>query len=197
MPTTAVYLWAFHYSLSQVPWESCSPVFLNIQYGACHLADAQRTLSVHGHESWTAKEADFQRIDAFKPWCWRRLLKVPWTARRSYQLILKEINPEYSLEGLMLKLKLQYFGHLMQTADSLEKTLMLGRTEGRRGWDGWMASLMERTWTWANSGRWWGRGRLACRSPWGCEEWDTTGWLNSNTNNMNWLKKGFVGGPSI
>ena len=83
-------------------------------------------------ESWTIKKAEHWRIDAFKLWCWRRLLRVPWTARRSNQSILKEISPEYSLEGLMLKLKLQYFGHLMQRADPLEKTLMLGKTEGKR-----------------------------------------------------------------
>ena len=85
---------------------------------------------IYGCERWTIKKAESQRIDAFKLWCWRRLLRVPWTARRSNQSILKEINPEYSLEGLMLKL--QYFGHLMQRADSLEKTLMLGKVEGRR-----------------------------------------------------------------
>ena len=83
-------------------------------------------------ESCTIKKAEHQNTDAFELWCWKRLLRVPWTARRSNQLILKEINPEYSLEGLMLKLKLQYFGHLMQRTDSLEKTLMLGKIEGRR-----------------------------------------------------------------
>ena len=83
-------------------------------------------------ESWTIKKAEHRRIDAFDLWCWRRLLRVPWTARRSNQAILKEISPEYSLEGLMLKLKLQYFGHLMWRTDSLEKTLMLGRIEGRQ-----------------------------------------------------------------
>ena len=90
---------------------------------------------MYGCESWTVKEAERRRIDAFELWCWRRLLRVPWTARRSDQSILKEISPEYSLEGLMLKLKLQYFGHLMQRPDSLEKTLMLGKTESgkRRG----------------------------------------------------------------
>ena len=87
---------------------------------------------MYGCESWTIKKAECRRIDTFKLWCWRRLLRVPWTTRISNQLILKEINPEYSLEGLMLKLKLQYFGHLMQRADSLEKTLMLGKIEGRR-----------------------------------------------------------------
>ena len=82
--------------------------------------------------SWTIKKAEHQRIDAFELWCWRRLLRVSWTARRSNQSILKEINPEYSLEGLMLKLKLQYFGHLMRRADSLEKTLLMGKIEGKR-----------------------------------------------------------------
>ena len=85
-----------------------------------------------GCESWTIKKADYQRIDAFELWCWRRLLRVPWTARRSIQSILKEISPECSLEGHILKLKLQYFGHLMQRSDSLEKTLMLGKIEGRK-----------------------------------------------------------------
>ena len=87
---------------------------------------------MYGYESWTIKKAECQRIDAFELWCWRRLLRIPWTARRSNQLVLKEINPEYSLEGLMLNLKLQYFGHLMWRTDSLEKTLMLGRTEDRK-----------------------------------------------------------------
>ena len=91
---------------------------------------------MYGCESWTVKKAEHQRIDAFELWCWRRLLRAPWTARRSYQSILKEISPGCSLEGLMLKLKLQYFGHLMRRAESFEKTLMLGKIEGRRrrGW---------------------------------------------------------------
>ena len=87
---------------------------------------------IYGFDSWTIKKAECRRIDVFELWCWRRLLRVTWTARRANQSILKEISPEYSLEGLMLKLKLQYFGHLMQRADSFEKTLMLGRIEGRR-----------------------------------------------------------------
>ena len=87
---------------------------------------------MYGCESWTIKKAECRRIDAFELWCWRRLLRVPWTARRSNQSILKEINPGISLEGMMLKLKLQYFGHLMRKVDSLEKTLMLGKIEGRR-----------------------------------------------------------------
>ena len=87
---------------------------------------------MYGCESWTIKKAEYQRTDAFKLWCWRRLLRVPWTARKSNQSLLKEISSGRSLEGMMLRLKLQYFGHLMQTADSLEKTLMLGKIEGRR-----------------------------------------------------------------
>ena len=98
-----------------------------------HLIKAMVFLVVtYGCESWTIKKAEHWRIDDFEVWCWRRLLRVPWTARRSNQSILKEISPEYSLEGLMLKWKLQYFGHLMQGTDSLEKTLMLGKIEGRR-----------------------------------------------------------------
>ena len=104
-----------------------------------------------GCESWTIKKAECYRINAFKLWCWRRLLRVTWAAKRSNQSILQDINPEYSLEELMLKLKLQYFGHLMQRAVSLQKTLMLGRLRARREggdrrWDGWMASLIQ--WTW-------------------------------------------------
>ena len=105
-----------------------------------------------GCESWTIKKAKCWRIDAFKLWCWRRLLRVPWTARRSNQSILKEISPGCSLEGLMLKLKLQHFGHLMRRTDSSEKTLMLGKIEGMRRdednsrQDGWMASATQRTW---------------------------------------------------
>ena len=90
-------------------------------------------VAMYGYESWTTKKAEHQRIDAFELWCWRRLLRVPWTARRSNQSVLKEISPEYSLEGLMLEVKLQYLGHLMlQRAASFEKTLMLGKIEGRR-----------------------------------------------------------------
>ena len=113
----------------------------------------------YGCESWTIKKAEPQRIDAFELWCWRRLLRVPWTARRSNQSILKEISPEYFLEGLMLKLKLQYFGYLMWRTESLENTLMLERWKAGgkgddRGWDGWMASLAQWTWVWASSRCW-------------------------------------------
>ena len=112
---------------------------------------------MYGCESWTIKKAECWRTDAFEPWCWRRLLRVPKTTMRSNQPVLKEINPEYSLEGLVWKLKLQYSGHLMRRADSLEKTLMLGKIEGgRRGQQRttWLeASLTLRTWCWANSRR--------------------------------------------
>jgi len=97
---------------------------------------------MYGCESWTVKKAECQRIDAFELWCWRRFLRVPWTARRSNQSILKEISPEYSLEGLMLKLKLQYFGHLMRRTDSLERTLMLGKIEGKCGLDPWVGKIL-------------------------------------------------------
>ena len=119
---------------------------------------------MYGCESWTVQKAERWRIDAFELWCWRRFLRVLWTARRSNQSILKEISPGYSLEGMMLKLKLQYFGHLMQRVDSSEKILMLGGIgaggEGDdRGWDGWMASPTQWTWVWVNSGSWWWTGR--------------------------------------
>ena len=122
---------------------------------------------MYGSESWTIKKAECQRTDTFELWYWRRVLRVTWTARRSNQSILKEISPQYSLEGLMLKLKLQSFSHLMWRTDSFEKTLMLGKIEGRRwrgwqrGWDGWMASLTQWTWVWVNSGSWWWTGRPA------------------------------------
>ena len=129
---------------------------------------------MYGCESWTIKKAECQRIDAFKLWCWRRLIRVPWAARRSNQSILKEINPEYSLEGLMLKLKLQYFGHLMRRADSLEKTLMLGKIEGRRRrrwqrmrWLDFITNSMDRD------------------SPWGLEESDMTWRLNNKKTLIN------------
>ena len=119
---------------------------------------------MYERESWTVKKAEHWRIDTFELWCWRRLLRVPWTARRSHQSILKEISPGYSLEGLMLKLKLQYFGHPMRRVDSLEKTLMLGGIEGRRRrgqqrmrWLDGIADLI--AWVWVNSGSWWWTGR--------------------------------------
>ena len=137
---------------------------------------------MYGCESWTIKKAKCRRIDAFKLWCWR-LLRVPWTARRCNQSIPKEISPEYSLEGLMLKLKLQYFGYLMWKTDSLVKTMMLGKTEGgkRRGqqrmrWlDGFSLDGHEfEQFLGVDDGQ----GGLACCSPWGCKELDTTEQLN-------------------
>ena len=127
-------------------------------------------------ESWALKNWYFQL------WCWRRLLKVPWTARRLNQSILKEISPEYSLGGLTLKLKLQYFGHLMRRINSLEKTLMLrniedGRRRGDRRWDDWMASPTWWTWVWASSRSWWS-GKPGMLIPWGHKELDTSEWLN-------------------
>ena len=118
----------------------------------------------HTLKSHTLKKAEHRRIDAFELWCWERFLRVPWTARRSNQSILNEISPGCSLEGLMLKMKLQSFGHLMQRTDSSEKTLILGKIEGARkgddrGWDGWMASLTRWTWIWVNSRSWWWTGK--------------------------------------
>ena len=136
-------------------------------------------------------------MDAFELWCWRRLLRVPWTARRSNQSILKEISPEYSLEGLMLKLKLQSFGHLMQRTDSFEKTLMLGGIGGRRrgddrGWDGWMASPTRWTWVWVNSGSWWWTGRPGMLRFMRVAESDTTKRPNNNIRVVNWENRGGV-----
>ena len=144
---------------------------------------------MYGCESWTIKKAERRRIDIFQLWCWRKLLSVPWTARRSNQSILKEISPECSLERLMLKLKLQYFDHLMQRTDSLEKTLMLGglrigREGDDRGWDGWMASPTRWTWVWVNSGSWWWTGKLgvlqSVRSQKVVQDWVTE---------LNWVTK--------
>ena len=137
---------------------------------------------MYRRESWTIKKAEHWRIDAFKLWCWRRLLRVPWTARRSNQSILKEICPEYSLEGLTLKLKLQYFGHLMLRADSLEKTLMLGKTEGRRRRGQrkmrWFDSITDSVWKLSEFEQTPGdgevQGSLACYTSCGCKDLDMT-----------------------
>ena len=141
---------------------------------------------MYGYDNWTIKKAECWRIDAFELWCWRRLLRVPWTARRSNQSIVKEMSPGCSSEGLMLKLKLQYFGHLMQRADSLEKTLMLGKIEGRRGdnkeWNGRMASLTQWTWVGVDSRSWWWTGRPGMLQSMGSQRvrhnWETE--LNLN-----------------
>ena len=144
---------------------------------------------MYGCESWTVKKAEHWRIDAFELWCWRRLLRVPWTARRSNQSILKEISPEYSLEGVMLKLKLQYFGHLMRRTDSLKRPwcwerLKVGGEGDDRGWDGWMASRTGWTWVWASSRSWWWTGKPGMQHCLGLQrvghDWVTE---------LNWLDK--------
>ena len=136
---------------------------------------------MYGCECWALKKAEHWRIDAFELWCWRRLLRVPWTARRSNQSILKEINPEYSWERLRLKLKLQCFGHLMQRAKSLEMTLKVGKIEGDdRGWDGWMASPIQWTWVWASSSRWWRTGKPGVLQTMGLQRVGQTEWLKNN-----------------
>ena len=142
-------------------------------------------------ENWTIKKAECWRIDAFELWCWRRLLRVPWTARRSNQSILNEINPEYSLEGLMVKLKLQYFGHLMGRTDSFEKTwcwerLKAGGEGEDRGWDGWMASATQWHEFKQALGIGEGQGNLVCCSPWGVKESDMTYWLNWTELRLFW-----------
>ena len=142
---------------------------------------------MYGCESWMIKKAEYRRTDAFELWCWRRLLRGPWTARRSNQSILKESSAEYSLEGLMLKLKLQYFGHLRRRTDSFEKTLMLGKIKGRRRRGrqrikmvGWHNRLNENEFEQApRDGE--GQGNLACCCPWDHKESDTTERLNTNT----------------
>ena len=133
---------------------------------------------MYRYESWTIKKVEHQRMDAFELWCWRRLLRVPWTIRRSNQSVLKEINPEYSLEGLMLKLKLQYFEHLMQRASLLENTLILGKIKcnRRRGRQKmrWLDSIADSVDTEQTPGDSGGQRSLACCSRWGCKETDRT-----------------------
>ena len=153
---------------------------------------------MYGCESWTIKKAEHRRIDAFELWCRKRLLRVHCTARRSNHSILKEITSEYTLEGLMLKLKLQYFGHLIWRNDSFEKTLMLGKIEGRRrtGWQRmrfWRASHTQWTWVWVSSGSCDRQGSLTCCSPWGHrvgDDWVTevnwTGIVFLWDGNENW-----------
>ena len=140
---------------------------------------------MYGCESWTVKKAEHQKNDAFELWCWRRLLRVPWTARRSNQYILKEVSPGCSLEGLMLKLKLQYFGHLMRRTDSLEKTLMLEKIEGRRRrgrlrmrWLDGITNSMDMSLSKLREGDDDGQGGLPCCSSWGSKRSDTTEKLN-------------------
>ena len=150
---------------------------------------------MYGCKSWTIKKAEHRRIDAFELWCWRRLLRVPWTTRRSNQSILKEISPRYSLEGFMLKPKLQYFGHLMQRADSLKRSwcwerLKAGGEGNDRGWDGWMASLTQWTWVGWTLGVGDGQGGLVCCGSWGHKESDMT-------ERLNWTELSRVLGTAI
>ena len=137
---------------------------------------------MYGCDSWTIKKAGRWRSDAFELFCWRSLLRVPWITRRSNQPIPKEISLKYSLEGLMLKLQLQYFGHLMQRTHWKRpwylKRLKAGGEGDDRGWDGWVASPTQWTWVWASLGVGEGQGSLACYSPWGHKESDMTEWLN-------------------
>ena len=140
-------------------------------------------------ESWAVKKAEHQRIDAFELWCWRRLLRVPWTATRSNQSILKEISPEYSLEGLMLKVKLLATGCEELThwkRPRCWERLKAGGEGDDRGWVGWMASPTQWTWVWASSGVWWWTGSLACWSPWGRKESEMTEWLNWTVFSSSW-----------
>ena len=156
---------------------------ITLQTKVCLIKAVAFPVVMYGCESWTIKKAECWRIDAFELWCWRRLLRLPWAARRLNQSILNEISPEYSLEGLMLKLKLQYFGHLMQSTDSLGKTLILGKNEGRsrRGpqrmrWLDGITDLMDISLSKVRVGD--GQGSLVCCSPWGYKELDITGRLN-------------------
>ena len=145
---------------------------------------------IYGCESWSIKKAEGWRIDAFELWCWRRLLRVPWTARRSNQSILKKISPKCSLEGLTLKLKLQYFVHLMWGAGSLGKTLMLGKIESRRddrGSDGWMTSPTQWRWVSVASGSWWWTGRPGMLQSMGSQSRTRL----SNWTEMNWTELPF------
>ena len=143
---------------------------------------------MYGCESWSVKKAECWRINAFELWYWRKLLRVPWTARRFNQSILKGTNPGCSLEGLMLKLKLQYFGHLMWKTYSLGNSLMLEKINARgvegdnRGWDGWMASLMQWTWVWVGSWSWWWTGKPVCRHAAVRHNWAT----ELNWTELNW-----------
>ena len=151
---------------------------------------------MYGCESWTTKKVECRRTDAFELWCWKRLLRVPWTARRSNQSILKEISPGCSLEGLMLKLKLQYFGHLMRRVTHWKRPwcwegLGAGGEGDDRGWDGWMASLTQWTWVWVISGSWWRTGRPGVLRFMGSQKSDTTEWLNWTEHMHTWRKDSF------
>ena len=140
--------------------------------------------------SWTIKKAECRRINAFELWCWKRLLRVSWIARRFNPSILKEISPEYSFKGLILKLKLQYFGHLMWRTDSFDKSLTLGKLKvggkrDNRGWDGWMASPTQWTWVWVNSGSWWLPGKPGVLQSMGSQKFGQD-WVTELTDLAIW-----------
>ena len=147
---------------------------------------------MYGCESWNIKKAECWRIDALELWCWRRLLSVPWTARRSNQSILKEISPEYLLEGLMLRLKFQYFGHLCEELTHWERPWYWERLKARgegddRGWDGWMASPIGWTWVWASSGSWWWTGKPGVLQCMGSQSWtQLNNWTELNRDGVGW-----------
>ena len=158
-----VFSFLYGRTLTSIPgyWKNHADVTLPTK--VCIVKAMVFPVVMYGCESWAIKKAECQRTDAFELWCWRRLFRILWTARRSNQSILKEINPQYSLKGLMLKLKLQYFGHLMWEPTHWKrpwcwKRLKAGEGDDR-GWDGWMASPTQRTWVWVSSGRWWRRGK--------------------------------------
>ena len=173
----------------------------------CQVKALVFSVVMYGCESWTIKKAECWRIDAFELWCWIRLLRVPWTARRSNQSILKEISPEYFLKGVMLKLKLQHFSYLILRNDSFENMMLgkdwcwerlkVGGEEDDRGWDGWMASLTQWTWVWVNSGIWLWTGRHGVLQSMGSQtvghDWATElNWytliINKISVEINWIR---------
>ena len=158
---------------------------------------------MYGWESWTVKKAEWQRVDAFELWCWRRLLRVPWTSRRSNQSIVKEISPEYSLKGLMLKLNSTTLTTWCKELTHLKRLwcwerLKVGGKGDNRGWDGWMATLTQWTRVWESSGSCGdGQGSLVCYRPWGCKELDTTERLNWTELNKCTILKKWLGTPQV
>ena len=167
---------------------------ITLQTKVCLVKAMVFLVVLYGCESWTIKKAEHRRIDAFELWCWRRLLRVSWTTRRSNQSILNEISLEYSLERLMLKLKLQYFGHLMQITDSLKRPwcwerLKAGGEGDGRGWDSWMVSPTQWTWVWVNSGNWWWTGRPDVLQSMGLQ---SRTWLSNWTELKSYLRASLV-----
>ena len=167
---------------------------ITLQTKVCLVKATVFPVVMYGCKSWTIKKAEHWRIDAFELWCWRRLLRVSWTTRRSNQSILNEISLEYSLERLMLKLKLQYFGHLMQITDSLKRPwcwerLKAGGEGDGRGWDSWMVSPTQWTWVWVNSRNWWWTGRPDVLQSMGLQ---SRTWLSNWTELKSYLRASLV-----